>query len=177
MKMLVTVVSSLLVGLSLASSNFSPIHELQHFLTNKRRIFYSLGIAVTGYLLVFTGLVLSLVEWALQFDAQGFVMWSSLFSVAFGLALTGIFSVVIAKLMVPARVEYHESIFKDLNKQFGISDAFEALLTRLAENRGGEQAAEPAMSENIQREEKFAERRPEREPAFRETATADVLHH
>src|SRR4051812_43739563 len=125
MKMLITVISSLLVGLSLASSNFSPIQELQHFLTNKRRIFYSLGIAITGYLLLLTGFVISLVEAALQADAQGFVMWSSLFTVAAGLACAGIASIVIAKLMVPVRVQYHDSIFKELSKQFGFSEGLE----------------------------------------------------
>jgi hypothetical protein len=179
MKMVITVVSSLLVGLSLASSNFSPIQELQHFLLNKKRIFYSLGLALTGYLLLFSALIISLVEGALQYDAQGFLIWSALFAVASVLGLAGLISVGLAKLLVPARLEQRDSIFKDFGKQFGFSEALEMLLKRLTESReaGDEPAAQSPSARRPEAEEKFSELRHARAPVFGDAATADVLHH
>lgn len=173
MKMIITVISSLLIGLTLANSNFNPIHELQTFLMNKKRIFISLGLAVTGYILGIAGLLISLVEWALQADAQGFVMWSAMFTVASGLVIAGVCFVLIARAAVPVRVEYHESIFQELNKQFHFMDSLEAFLKKMAEP--GDAAPGPRPPEPV--DEKFAETRRPSEPMFRDTPTADVLHH
>jgi hypothetical protein len=171
MKTIVTVVSSLLIGLTLANSNFNPIHELQIFLMNKKRIFMSLGLAVTGYILAVAGLLISLVEWALQSDAQGFVIWSAMFTVASGLAIAGLCFILIARAAVPARVEYHESIFQELNKQFHFTEGLEVLLKKMAEPR------DEASAHRAPVDEKFAETRRHSEPVFRDTPTADVLHH
>jgi hypothetical protein len=73
-------------------------------------------------------------------------------------------------------VEIHESIFRELNKQFGLSEGIEMLLRHLDERREAEPAREPQAENHIQ-EEKFAEPRRAPEPIFRDTPTADVLHH
>jgi hypothetical protein len=144
MKMLITVFSSLLVGLSLASTNFSPIHDLHNFLVNRRRIFGSLAVAGVGFVFLMSGLLIGLVEGALQFDAQGFLMWSSLFGVAAGLGGVGLFSVLMARITFPAPVVVHQSFLADLNKQFNLTEILENLVKSAGENR----AAEP-MSEKF----------------------------
>ncbi|MGZ3723080.1 MAG: hypothetical protein ACXVA9_09130 [Bdellovibrionales bacterium] len=179
MKMLVTVISSLLVGLSLASANFSPIHELQNFLVHKRRFFISAGVAVTGFIFLISGLLMSLVEWALQYDNQGFVVWSALFTVAAGLAIAGAASLLISRLIIPARVTTHPSMLAELAKQFNFPETLETLIKHFGEGASAAKtraAPEPVIREQPVREEGFTPEPPL--PKFRETAAPhQTTHH
>ena len=188
MKILATIVSSLMVGLSMASSHFSPIQELQHFLTNKKKIFVAAGIAVIGFIFLIAGFIISLVEAALQYDAQGFVVWSALFVVATGLAVMGAFSLLFAKLLIPVRPIQQESLFGELNKQFNISQILESVMKNFAE-AGAATPPRDATGAATQSNVRYGATAPEetslREEQFSEPKTQfvdsvsprDALHH
>jgi hypothetical protein len=101
MKMLATIVSSLVMGLVMAMSGFSPLLEAQRLLANKRRIFNALLLGITGFIFMIAGFITGLIEAALQYEAQGFVFWSALFTVAAGLLFGGIACVLGAKAFMP----------------------------------------------------------------------------
>lgn len=133
MKILTMVISSLVVGLALASDNFSPIHELQYLLANKRRIIYSVFFSATGFVFAMTAIVIAVIEGALQYDAQGFVMWSALFSAAIWLAAAAVISWIGSRLVLPVRPAQAESIFADITKQLGVAELLEIWLKQAAQ--------------------------------------------
>jgi hypothetical protein len=146
MKSLITVISSLLVGLSLATANFSPLHELQHFLGNKRRILYAAILAAAGFVFMMAAILLGTVEAVLQYDAQGFILWSPLFMVTAWFACAGIFVLAAARLTLPVRTitpAAHMFPFAELNKEFGISELIERWLNRMAEGAPQEPGPPP----------------------------------
>ena len=175
MKILITVISSLMVGLSMASTNFSPLHELQHFLLNKKRIFISAGVAVIGFLFIFAGLLIGLVEAALQYDAQGFVMWTSLFTVGAGLGLAGLFFFLISRMLLPPTLVVQQSLLADLNKHFNLNEIVEGFLKKINEEPPPAQAAEGPPMPASPPAEKYSGR--VRVPEMEMPMTKDVLHH
>ena len=133
MKILITVITSLLTGLTLASTDFSPLRELHNLFTNKRRILITLGVAVTGFLLLFSGFIMGLVEGSLQYDAQGFLIWSSLFTVAAGLAIVGAFCMLAAWATFPQPQVAQHNVFAELNSQFRLTELAEQFFKELGE--------------------------------------------
>jgi hypothetical protein len=169
MKVLITVISSLLVGLALASTNFSPIHELHSLFVHKKRILAAAGMAVTGYVLILTGMIVGIIEGALQSDAQGFMMWSSLFSVAVGLAMAGFALVIVSRLMVPTLTAEHQSLLADLNRQFNLTENLEKFIKAMSENAARPGPAAPPT-------EKFTEVLHERVEEIT-TTSSEPMHH
>jgi hypothetical protein len=177
MKILISIVTSLLAGLTLASTDFSPLHELHNLFVNKRRIFIACGVAVIGFFLVFSGFIMGLVEGSLQFDAQGFMVWSSLFTVAASLAIAGAFCIMGAWAAFPQAPPVRQNIFAELNSQFRLTELAEQFFKELNERADERSEAPPAAEPNREpiheptQAEKFSEIHP------REEVPSQTLHH
>lgn len=84
MKMIVSVISSLMVGFTLGATNFATIMELQKLLINRRKVLYSVVFAATAFFMILGALILGSIEVALQIQNQGSVVWTPLLTVALG---------------------------------------------------------------------------------------------
>ena len=124
MKFLITLLSSLVVGVALAASGFSPLHEIRHLLRNKRKIFAAVGLMAVGFVFGMAGVLVALIEGALQLDAQGFLMWSALFSLSLILVVASGISFIIARKINPMTTmaaDMSHSLLADLDTQFNLA--------------------------------------------------------
>jgi len=167
MKILITVITSLLAGLTMASTDFSPLRELHTLFTNKRRILIAVGVAVIGFLLLFSGFIMGLVEGSLQYDVQGFLLWSSLFTVATSLAIVGAFFMLAAWASFPQPSVDQRNLFSELNSQFRLTELAEQFFKELGERM----ESRPASESSPQAGEKFSEFHRREEPE------SQPLHH
>lgn len=126
--MLSTVISSLLMGILAATSGFSPLAEFQRFVDNKKRIFYALLIGTSGFIFMVGGFFLAIIEAALQYEAQGFLFWTALFTLATGLLLSGLLFVLVAKVTMPQILPSRVSLDFLNNPQFNFMPLLETWL-------------------------------------------------
>lgn len=85
------------------STNFAPFHELQHFIQYKNRYISALIFSAIGFVFIMSGLLIGLIEVALQYEAQGFIFWTALFTLASALVILGGLSVIVGRLVIPKR--------------------------------------------------------------------------
>lgn len=163
MKFLITLLSSLVVGVALAASGFSPLHELRHLLRNKQKIFAAIGLMAVGFVLGMAGLLMALIEGALQLEAQGFMMWSALFSLSLILVVCGGLSFWIARTVNPMRTmatDMNHNFLADLDSQFNLAQ----IIQQWSESR--RPAAQERETSREPRDNRFSSVDPN--PAFRE---------
>ncbi len=101
MKVVVSIVSSLIAGWVMAYNGFVPFIELKTILENRRRVMFSVLALAVGFVFVMAFVLLGVIEAALQYEAQGFVLWNALLSVATGFFVLGLFSFILAKVLWP----------------------------------------------------------------------------
>ena len=159
MKFIVTVISSLIAGLVLATSDISPIQELQRILSNKRRILYGLIFGSTSFVLVMASVLIAVIEAALQYDVHGFVFWSALFSVSVGLSCVAVFFLVACKMTWPKIAPPVKLAFAGFD-QLNLAHIVESWLNQLAQDKAEPQsppmaAAEP-FHENVTPQPQFS---------------------
>ncbi len=82
----------------------SAVFELQNLLVNRRRIFYSILAGAFSVPFFFAAIITAAIEAGLQYDAQGFVMWSALFSVASAFGAVAVASLILARALFPKPV-------------------------------------------------------------------------
>lgn len=70
--------SALVGGLVLAR----PVLEIKAIYENKARVVVSIGLALAAMGFFMTSFILCIMEIVLQYDAQGFVLWSPMFTIA-----------------------------------------------------------------------------------------------
>lgn len=110
MKLIVSIISSLLVGLTLGASNFSPLMELQRFLEHRKKVLYTAVLAMTAFIFLIASVILASIEGALQYQVQGSVMWTPLMTVAAAFLGFSAICGIVAKSIYPlskANVERH----------------------------------------------------------------------
>ena len=139
MKFIATVISTVVVGLIVASSK--PFAEFQQLVTNKKRLVYSAIFGLTAFVFVMAGIISGAIEAALQFEVQGFVFWSALMTVSAAFLGCGVMFAVIAKLTLPSFAP-PPSPFGELEKHFHVSELIEGIISKVLEN--AQTAAAPA---------------------------------
>lgn len=72
------ILSAFVSGLVLAR----PVLEIKALYENKARVVASIGLALAALGLFMTSFIVCIMEFVLQYDAQGFVLWSPMFTVA-----------------------------------------------------------------------------------------------
>lgn len=137
MKALITVASCLFVGLQMVAANYSPIQEIHHFLENKRRILLTAISSAAGFVFIMAAILLGTVEAALQYDAQGFILWSPIFTAVTWFFGAGIFSCLVARLALPVKSVPAPVAFslRELIKELRLSELIEKWLSPAAESR------------------------------------------
>jgi hypothetical protein len=115
MKFIVTLISSVLVGLTLGASGFSPLLTLQRLMEGGKKVIYAIVLGITAFIFTLAAVISGVIEVTLQLEAQGFLMWSALFSAATTfLALGAVFGIV-AKVVFPD-VKKPDVDLKDLSE-------------------------------------------------------------
>lgn len=124
MKFVFTVVSSLAIGLMMAANEFAPIVELHRLLVHKRRVLISFVLATGAFFLILAGFVVAVIEAVTQYEVQGFVLWSALFSAALIFAVTAALLTLVAKLVLPKPAPPTFN-WAAIDKQFKLSEMLE----------------------------------------------------
>lgn len=101
MKVIISVISSLVVGLIMGASNYSPLIELQRLLEARKKVLYAIMLGATAFVFVMTAVILSSIEVAQQYEAQGFLMWNAMLTLSAIFLGVGIFSGAMAKVVFP----------------------------------------------------------------------------
>lgn len=104
MKFLIAAITSVVAALLLAATGFSPFGELRQLYINKHKIFISGALFAAAIVFALAAFMIALIEGALQYDAQGFVMWSALFAVALLFCGLGVVAFFVARTINPLRV-------------------------------------------------------------------------
>jgi hypothetical protein len=132
MKLLITLFSSLAVGLLMSAVEHSPLTEARKLFVQRRRILTALVMGQAGLILLVAGLITAVIEAALQFEVQGFLLWSALFSAACALAVLGAVFSVGAYALLPA-LELPTLSWAALDERLGISHLIEHWAHQAAE--------------------------------------------
>ena len=79
MKNLVSVLTSLFVGVTLAATNFAPLIGWHRFFENRRRIYSAVFLFAGGFLCLLAAIMLGTVDLVVQFEDQGLFFWNPIF--------------------------------------------------------------------------------------------------
>jgi hypothetical protein len=97
MKNLVTALSSIFLG-HLAAA---PFFELQKILEGRKKFLWSVIFGAVSFVFLMAGILIGLIDAALQYGAQGFVFWDMLLALSLGLAVGSAVFALIAKRIMP----------------------------------------------------------------------------
>lgn len=103
MKSLLSLVSSVLLGLWLAAGGGGPILQLQRLLGHKRRILCGLILGAAAFVFVMAAILLAMIDLASQYEEHGFVLWNAILALAAGFLVTGVILAVGARISLPRR--------------------------------------------------------------------------
>ena len=89
------------VALGLISSIVMPFLEVQCMLRHRRRVQFAILLWAAGFIFFMSATMLGLIDLALQYDAQGFVTWTAILSVATLFITLAVLSFALAKVIFP----------------------------------------------------------------------------
>lgn len=89
MKVAIGVISSAVMALYMAYSNMSSLLELKNLFENRRRVLLTVILGAAGFIFVMAAILVGSIEMALQHEAQGFILWNAILSVATGFLVVG----------------------------------------------------------------------------------------
>lgn len=101
MKLVISVISSLVAGLFLGASGFSPLMELQRLFEARKKVLWAIILGATAFVFGITAVIMASIEVALQYEAQGFLMWSAMLTLSAIFLTLGIICAASAKGVFP----------------------------------------------------------------------------
>lgn len=141
MKAAVTIVSGLCVGLLLAFNGLTPLIQAKTVWDHRRRVVVSALLGMVGFTFVMAAVILGTVDLALQYEAQGFVLWEMMLTVSAGFFAAGIACALSAMAVFP---KPKVSAFQFLGEQAGFGNVMDEIQSYVAQMMAAANAAAPS---------------------------------
>lgn len=106
MKGMVSVLSSIFVGLMLAATNFAPILGLHRFLENRRRVMNAVMLFALSFFLMLGATILLSMDLVIQYEDQGLIFWNAILGIATAMAIAAVACWFGARSVMPKPREY-----------------------------------------------------------------------
>ncbi len=124
MKVAITIVSGLCVGLLMAFNGLTPLLEAKAVFEQRRRLMFSAFLGMAAFTFVMAAVILGTIDLALQYEVQGFILWEMVLSVAVGFLVAGAVCGIAAKLVFP---KAKPSALALLGEQAGFGNVMEEI--------------------------------------------------
>jgi len=119
MKVAVTVISGVCMGLLMAFNGLNPLLQAKAIYENRKRVIFSATLMAAAFMLFMAAFILASIDLALQWEVQGFIIWEAILTVAAGFAVLAVISFVTAKLIFP---KPKDDMFSMLGQHAGFGD-------------------------------------------------------
>jgi hypothetical protein len=159
MKIVLSLLSAAAVGLLVAANHSASLIEAKTLLQKRRRVIWSVLIGAAGFFLVMSAVLLGVIDLALQYEAQGFVLWNAVLSVAAGFITIGALAFVVAKVVFP-KPDLAQGLFGSMALGTGLQfiEQFRHLFEPAAPVARAQEAPRPAPSEAVEKREELRQR-------------------
>jgi signal transduction histidine kinase len=119
MKVAVTLISGVCMGLFMAFNGLTPMLQAKAIFENRRRVVLSGVLAGAGFMLFMAAFILACIDLALQWEVQGFIVWEAILTVSTGFAVLAVLCWIGAKVAFP---KPQPNALASIGQQLGLGD-------------------------------------------------------